>query len=49
MFTVVQDNSITPHFPGDELGKNSLLYSDKYGINDFLVDLIEYSLVATYI
>jgi len=38
-FTVVQDNNITPHFPEDELGKNSLIYSDKYGIND-LFDLM---------
>jgi len=49
MFTVVQDNNITPHFPEDELEKNSLLYSDKYGINDFLVNLIKYSLMATYL
>jgi hypothetical protein len=46
---VVQDNNMTPHFPEDELGKNSLLYSAKYCINDFLVDLIKYLLMATYI
>jgi hypothetical protein len=49
MFTVVQHNNMTPHFPEDELGKNSLLYSAKYGITDFLVDLIKYSLMATKI
>jgi hypothetical protein len=42
MFTVVHDNNMTPHFPEDELGKNSPLYSAKYSINNFVVDLIKY-------